>query len=235
MTEWTFYDFDKNWDAFYKVWETNEIQNILKKDMDNWCISQAYYKHLDDGTMVKPTWSKGKPLWNLSRTDYHHTHISNVVEDRIEKERMVYHYKKSMEQVLPSKYRKMSHDDLYEEFCMICFKNIFDECSPKPHTIESLILVMGKNYISDALHACALKLFPDNEVIFYNGNGRNSDTDNDEIYILEKKIVFDLLDFYYVTRDNSKIIPKPKYINLDSESEISIEFSDEETNTSESE
>jgi hypothetical protein len=229
-SQWTFYDFDKNWDEFYKVWKTDDVQNILKKDMDNWCINEASYTYMDDGTLIESTWSKGKPLWHLSRTNYHYTHVCNVVEDRIKKERMVYHYKKSMEQVFPSKYIKMSYGDLYEEFSSICFENIINECSPKPHTIESLILVMGKNYISGALHACALKLFPDNKVIFYNGNGKNSDTDNDEIYILEKKIVFDLLDFYYVTRDNSKIVPKPKYIPSvwDNESEISIEFSDEE-------
>ena len=223
-SEWTFYDFDKNWDAFYKVWKTDDVQTILKKDMDNWCINEAFYEHKADGTMVKPTWSKGEPLWHLSRTDYHATKISDIVSERIKNERMVYHYKKTMEQIFPKKYHKISNYDLHSEFSINFFSKIYEECSPKPHTIDSLILFMGKNYISDALHECALKLFSNDEVNFYHGNGNRGKKDNDEIYIREQKIVFDLLDFYYVTRDNSKIVPKPKYIpgvwgsSIDSES-----------------
>jgi len=227
MAEWTFYDFDKNWDAFYKVWKTDEVQTILKKDMDNWCINEAFYEHKADGTMVKPTWSKGEPLWHLSRTDYHDIQISKRADEHIEKDRMVYHYKKTMENIFQTKYTKMLEDDLYEEFSLICYEKIYEECSPKLHTIDSLILFMGRNFISHALLACAEKLFPNNDVVFYSGKSKNP---NDEIYICEQKIVFDLLNFYYVTRNNYKIIPKPKYIPgmWDNESEISIEFSDDE-------
>lgn len=226
MTEWKFYDFDKNWDVFYKVWQTDEIQDILKKDMDNWCI----YEY---GTVVKPTWSKGEPLWHLARTDYHDTQIWKRIEERIKNERMVYYYKRTMDNIFPSKYKKMTLDQIKTEFYDICSEKIYEECSPKPHTIDSLVLVMGKNYISNALYACAEKLFPYNEVIFYNGNGTNGDSD--EIYIREPKIVFDLLDFYYVSRGKLKIVLKPKYVNLDTESEISIEFSDEENNNTNTE
>lgn len=207
-TEWTFYDFDKNWTTFYKIWQTDEIQEILKKDMDNWCIYEAFYKHQSDGTMVKPIWSKGEPLWHLSRTDYHATKIWNISNKRIENERMITNYEKRMIEICPSKYTKMSKDEINIEFYDICSEKINDECSPKPHTLESLILVMGKNYISDALFACAEKLFPNNDIIYYHGNGNIDKTDNDQIYIYDHKIVFDLLDFYYVTRDNSKIYPK---------------------------
>jgi hypothetical protein len=57
------------------------IQEILKKDMDNWCIHKAFYNHQADSTIVKPILSKGEPLWNLSRTDYHSTKIWSITRD----------------------------------------------------------------------------------------------------------------------------------------------------------
>ncbi len=62
MREWKYYDFTNNWDDFYKVWTSEEVQDALEEQMENWCLNEAY----DISEGVKPTWKRCDDLWRYS-------------------------------------------------------------------------------------------------------------------------------------------------------------------------
>ena len=191
MTTWKYYDFDANLKEFYEIWQTDNIQEILKSDMDDWCQTQAYFVNGHE----RPTWNKGEPLWHLSRTDYHDSKMMDRANDKVEKEQIYKTYKKRMEQITGRKFDDVDVDD--DDIFNRCFDEIMEGFKPKPHTIDSLILVHGKNYINNALYETAILLFPDDDDIIH----INSEDDDAIILNLSKNIVFDLLNFYYSTRD----------------------------------
>lgn len=186
--EWSYYNFDANWDKFYEVWKDPKTQNILEKDMKVWCKHEAYF----DSDGKKPKWNKGSPLWNLSRTDYHSTKMLDKANEKNDREQIVETYRKQME----IKTGKKIDDDEFDEMCIELFEKLEEEFEPKPGTIDSLILVMGKNYLTRTLKYCAKQLFPNDNVKVI------KDSDNsDMILVLNQRIVFDLLNYYFSTRD----------------------------------
>ena len=190
MTEWKYYDFDANWKEFYEIWKSHQIQDILKPEMDLWCLRHAYY--IEPGK--PPIWNKGEPLWNLSRTDYHWQKMLQSTDDKINKENIYRTYRKRMEQITGRKFVTDEDDD---KIFNRCFKAIMKEFEPKPHTIDSLILMQGKNYMLKSLLKTARLLFPNDTVIKY-----RTDDNSKIILIVNKKLVFDLFDFYFSTRDD---------------------------------
>ena len=70
--------------------------------------------------------------------------------------------------------------------------------APKPDTLESMILIGGKQYLIKPLFHAADMLFDEEVLIIQDVDGK------DQIVIPEKKIVFDLFNFYYITRDNDR-------------------------------
>ena len=197
---WKFYDFDANWDDFYRVWTMPDVQNMLKKNMDYWCKHEAYVE-LDNNT---PTWNIGDPLWHLSRSDYWLEKISQKVENKMERENTVAVYKKRMEAIygFPIFTNDIADNDdppLYETIYKTCYDAIWEDFEPKKGTIDSLIMIMGNNYMTDALYLAAKKLFPTNHVL-YDEDQYGTRT----ILIVEKFIVFDLMGFYFQTRDEQK-------------------------------
>ena len=198
MTEWKYYDFDTNWKEFYEIWQTDNIQEILKSDMDDWCQTHAYFVNGNE----RPTWNKGEPLWHLSRTDYHYSKMMDQANDKVEKDHIFQTYKKRMGEITGRKFDDFDDDDIYNR----CFDEIMEEFKPKRHTIDSLILVHGKNYISNALFESAQLLFPDDDIMNF------TSSDSEIIINVSKKIVFDLLDFYFSTRDQPIPIDED-YIN----------------------
>ena len=196
MANFQYYDFDIHWNEFYQIWQSDPVQEILKPDMDEWCQTQAYY--LSNGK--RPTWNKGEPLWHLSRTDYHDNKMMELANDKVEKEHIYATYKKRMEQITG---KKFIHND-YDETFNRCFEEVMEGFEPKRHTIDSLILVLGKNYIHAALCKCAQLLFPDDDI------DEVETSDADTIVVnCNKRIVFDLLNFYFSTRH--------KYIDIDND------------------
>ena len=192
---WKYYDFDANWDEFYKIWMRDDVQQILKIDMDNWCKTEAYFVNNHE----RPTWNIGEPLWNLSRTDYHESKIMDKANQYVEDNNMLNIYKKRMREILNVKFK--NNEDAYEHFSNMCFENIMDMFKPKKGSIDSLILVMGKHYIEDALMECAVKLFPDEEIV----------NDDESILIPGQKLVFDLFDFYWTKNGSTKFLQKDEY------------------------
>lgn len=38
-------DLKKDWDEFYKVWTSGEVQDVVEVDMQDWCQEQAIKVH----------------------------------------------------------------------------------------------------------------------------------------------------------------------------------------------
>jgi hypothetical protein len=202
--QWKYYDFDANWNEFLSVWKTDQVQTELEEDMATWCENEAYYITDEHGNKKTPIWTKGEPLWHLSRTDYWSNQLDKKAQYEIAQYDLVNTFHNRLEQVLGQTFTKDLITQLFHEKC---YDYIYDHYKPKPDTIDSLILVLGKNYISTALLTVAELLFPDCEVCFENHN-----TAGDTILIKEHKLVFDLLDYYYTTRDgDSCLLPDEEY------------------------
>jgi hypothetical protein len=193
MMEWSFYDFVVHWDVFLRQWKSREIQESLEVHMQYWCEFQAF-PNIDDSV---PQWRKGDPLWHLSRTDYWNVKICRQVDAHLDRNKYYENYKQSMERVYgkPLKHCQNSFDYLM----MVSgeYDNLYGFYSPQPDTIESLILVSGKNHISECLYTIACDIFRNQEVLMV-----KDDRNNDMILIPEEKKVYDLLDFYYWKYDN---------------------------------
>lgn len=191
---WRYYDFDTNWDEFWRVWNSDEVQDVLEHSMDAWCENEA---------PIGSSWKRGDSLWRLSRTDYWDTCIRQAVEAKIEDDRMLESYRKMMRAKgwpcagLP----------------MTLWKSLYDELSPKHGTLASLILVGGKNYVSEALYAAAESLFPGHTVHYF---GSDCQAQDDEILIVDPGgshgIVFDLYGYYF-QKEGDAIVER-KYDNL---------------------
>jgi hypothetical protein len=189
---WQFYDFDANWGSFLEVWKSAAIQSALKPHMDSWCRSHAYDT---DARGNRPAWREGDPLWHLSRTDFWDINIRDSVDSHIDKNRMVEHMSRTMKNVMarPNITKDRCVDTLYAVLQSSGeYDLLYERYSPKPDTIESLILVLGKNHLSHALFHVANMLFPDDDLVLT--------TDEEQIDIIlvpDKHVVFDLLDFFY--------------------------------------
>lgn len=191
---WTLYDFDAHWPAFWEVWTMDEVQYALEDDMLDWCFERAPYTA--DG--VRPTWHPGDPLWHLSCTN----HWDAIITDRVDAKMDVLFpdpyraYKRTMEaQFLPVVSEETFHDTIFFEEWHSTYDKVYKECQPRHGTLESLVLVMGSNYLVFALAVTACLLFPDKRVfIVRNGTG------NDFVVLPDDGIVFDLIGYYNKTR-----------------------------------
>lgn len=194
--EWAYYDFDKHWEEFYAVWSSDAVQSVLVEDMAEWCRSEAYYTA--DGS--RPTWCKGEPLWQLSRTDYWDNKFL-VESQRIDEEtngpRRYKYFADAMRRAANIEYG--DEDEMHKAYYTIVLERIQKSMEPKPGTLESLVLFMGRNYIHEALLTTASLLFGEENV---------SEEENSEeglfVVVDDQRLVFDLLGYYFWTRDNDR-------------------------------
>lgn len=183
MSRWVFFDFEKNWDVFYKAWQSDKVQDLLKKDLDNWCwtINNCNRKLL---------WLQKEPEWyfKLINSKPYLPPICDKVNDIIYKDQMVFHYRKTMIHKQPKKYLNMAIKDIRKEFYILFFDCLYNKVADEPHTLGTLVNFVGYNNISEALYECALQIFNgDNDVVSIHNN---------IVYIQNMKITFDLVRFY---------------------------------------
>jgi hypothetical protein len=206
MQQWSYFDFDANWDKFLDIWNSDFVQEELEEQMESWCETDAPW---EDGKPM--TYERGDQLWEFGRTDYWHEKIMSAGEE--EEHEMYKIFSKRLQQIHP----QMFVDDIdhvsewnYSVECGFADevgKQTWEKYKPKKDSLESFIMMMGKNYVSHALYVAAFDMFDDDEPTMV------KDCDgNDLILFSNKKIVFDLYNFYFLTRDedtNESFILRP--------------------------
>jgi len=147
IRNWSFYDFDKNWDEFYRVWQTDEVQHVLEKEINFFCVTCPSFINVHSGLddELKPRiWERGDPLWHLEDSNYHEDRIIRKVYKKMDDENIYNNYIKSMSHVFPGR-RSDTEEFNYtiDDFFLKVFRN---ECAPQRHTIDSLFLTGGKKF-----------------------------------------------------------------------------------------
>jgi len=177
MSRPRFFNLTTNWSAFYRAWQTDEVQDLVDISMTTWCAKHAYYEHTDehgapfaDGRgMRRPVWRRGRAIWSLSASDYWCqrglNHFNKVNADGSFDRQL----RRALERV---GIRYPPDDDpennnsspLYESrFYQEGMELITDEVMPKPGTLESLMLSQGQNMLLDACAAATQLLFPNRD------------------------------------------------------------------------
>jgi len=107
---WQFYDFEKNWDVFYKVWNSDKVQNFINEDINNWCWGETYHPDL------LPKWLQNEPKWYTQLTADYIPAICTIANKKIQNKQMVFHYKNKKKKDHTRPYIKITIDDIREEF-----------------------------------------------------------------------------------------------------------------------
>ena len=212
---WEYYDFNSNWDAVYKIIQSDEIQNVLKDDMDDWCINETDNKRF----------KYREPLWEYSRTDYFSQKILDKANEHMEEHDIWSTYKKHYKKVIgKSLFKKNNNsdddsDNEYEGDSEI-YNNVFNEIEelyrPKKGSLESMVLVMGANYLALTYVAIAEKLFFNEEIIIFEHACDNF------VLIPSLKLIFDINRYYFYNdckQKSCKTALSPEIIGLKFESE----------------
>ncbi|KAL0476549.1 hypothetical protein AKO1_006067 [Acrasis kona] len=168
---WMYYDFQTNWEIFYELWSTEEVQDILEKDMYIWCDREADFVR-KNGRLVKPTWVRGDDLWNYSKTDFHDTRITARIKKHIE----------AKEEFLCEVYGDCEEED----FSIACIQ-LYDQFEPQKGSLEAQIMIQGANYLVNTLYYIADKLFPNHCVQII------SDSQECIVVVPELGILFDFI------------------------------------------
>ena len=74
---------------------------------------------------------------------------------------------------------------------------------PRPGTLDSLVLMGGRDFLAEALALVAAILFPRDHVYLAYANGQRRK--GLRVIIPERRLVFDLVDFYLKTRECQSI------------------------------
>jgi hypothetical protein len=191
--EWKFYDFDANWDKFLKIWKSEPIQDRLEYDMTNWCKN-----HTKD-----MKYKRGDQLWTFSETDYwsknYNDEVINEAMDEVCEYEMVNTYYKRMKEILGDSYDRCKDKD--DDIFQICMSAVMKKFTPKNDSLESLIMISGKNYIIESLYEVAKIIFRNKIIVLVD----DADENNNFILIPSEKIVFDLFDYYFEREDETDI------------------------------
>jgi hypothetical protein len=183
---WKYYDFDANWDAFYDVWKTPRVQDVLKVSVGCYC-GQENADRIDK-------------LWTLTNNNYWESRKRRLAKDHIHSNglynKFAYTWKNINAFGTPTK----------EQFYALYGKDIEKEMEPKPGTIDNLIIADNSNIIANPLLVVADCLFPNSTVW--------QTWDYDEcVFTLvnEEHLIFDLTRYFLNTRE--KIYKtNPEYI-----------------------
>lgn len=188
--EWKFFDFEGNWNRFWEIWQSDEIQEILRPDMQRWCDQEAYYDRLPNGRLVKPTWKAKDDLWRYSKTDFHSQRILDKVNYHVESDNCIAKF-------IDAKRRfgmTYASEDLQNEaFWSICGNALEEMFEPKKGSWEAQILIMGANFLTSALKYTAIRMFPEEQVkTIYIKNSKGT-----TVILPRLKIIFDLVRAFH--------------------------------------
>lgn len=177
---WKYYDFDKNWDKFIEIWYSKEVQNSLDEDITHW-KEFGFFKNYDPNEPA---------LWKQSKSMYWTNKIMRNAQDIIVSENHIRKFQKTMSQ----------YNDIYkvkstakEAYYKLCLHHVIKDMEPKHNTIHSFIMPEAKYIFKNTMLLCAKILFPGDDIVF-------SATKNC-IIIPQYKVIFDLIDYYYLTYD----------------------------------
>lgn len=167
-----YFDFRTNWQEFLKAWR--QVDYHVELDI-------AYWKGFGFFKNFKP----GDPLWRQTKTSYWIVKITENANNKIKTEMHVQKYKRTMQNqyIYPIMDYKESY---YKRF----FKNVYDECTPKPDTIDAFYMPEGTFIFKSSMLGCARILFPQEEIKQISCSGRVHTT------IPRLNIVFNLFDYY---------------------------------------
>lgn len=187
-----FYDFEKHWDEFYKVWISDEVQDVLECDMQEWCQEEAYYEHTESG-LQKPVWKRCDDLWRYSKTDHHSQRNLDKCNAYVESEGCVDKYEQAM-----SRFGIRFSDKACacEAFWNVAGDHLTEMFEPKPGSLEANVLFCGANYLAVAMKVAAKQLFPDSLISIIS-------TDEGRLVIVDGNLIFDFVRFYL--RDDSTV------------------------------
>lgn len=197
MSGWKNYDFydPKCWKAFWDVWNSEYVQDELEECMEGWCFHEK-----KAGT----TWTRGEPLWELSLTDFWCRRISKLAEKEVDSIVNPFdEYKKLMKIKgfpAPEYFEELlfTNQDLYDNLNKAWFEKINEiekKYYPAPDSPDALMMIRGKNYLTDAFCAAVEELFPNDTIIVKNSAEKGKQ--ENRIFIKEKKILFDLYDSFF--------------------------------------
>lgn len=164
-----------------------------------------YSKYNPDTDKKSRLYNRGDSLWKFSNDDgdYWMDKIHNNEEDF---DADLNSFVKSIanvhpclvvrgKEMIPSRQKLIEFfmdNEAYEEHII----RQHEKNAPKKETIDSMIMIGGKSYLTKPLYIAATMLFYGHQVFVV------EDIDgNDQILIPGQKIVFDLYNFYFITRD----------------------------------
>lgn len=182
MEQWTRFDFDANWAEFWKHWNMDVVQDALEQQMKVWLEDPAFEDY--------PPWRRGDALWEYSKTDYWVEKHVNLAFEHIEEHGLVQKYARTKRNLGFC----LTDEQAFEGFLETCFGEIEEQFHPKPGSLESLIMISGKNFIMPVLYEVA-------ELIFGNCIMVEDYDENWVVLVPDQKIVFDLYNWYFETRE----------------------------------
>lgn len=179
--EWRYYDFDSDWDAFYQVWTSDVVQDVLKKDMESWIQNEAY--------LNSPPWKPKADLWEWSRTDYHHQKVFDKASDCVKQHGLIKQFGEALERAgTPVN----DEEALKEKFYDVAFEEVLNECTPVSGSLEAQVLVFGARYLNDAIIMAGKQLFPNSEVFLW----VSEDEETDMVVVHDKHLMLNF-NYYY--------------------------------------
>jgi hypothetical protein len=185
--DWVYFDFDKHWDDFYKVWCTDSVQQALIPGVYEWSDS----------------WKKGDPLWNLGNSDYwafkaHDRMNASLKAEHGGWDACIRNYRRAIANGCRKTYT--SKRAAQHAFCEVVLDKIWNDFEPRNGTVESLIMPDGESLLIPALEEMARRMFPDKEIYV----SQLTDYEVPKVLILDDSIVFDLIGFFMWTREANK-------------------------------
>lgn len=197
MYGWKNYDFcdPECWQIFCNIWNSEEVQAELDMWMTHWCIHE---KH---GFI----WKRGDPIWKFSRTRYWQKQISALAEKEVDTIPDPFEmYRKLMKNkgfpVFAKNWEEIEYTDLGNELYFMWnnkVEEIEKKYEPEPNSLESIMLIKGKNYLSWVFKKVANILFPNCTVFILNVDRAKQ---NNRVFIKEMKLMFDPYDSFFSTR-----------------------------------
>lgn len=194
--DWKLFDFDENWAAFRVAWEDERVQLELDDAMDDWC----------NGNYHGTPWKRGDPLYKFSRTDFWAREIDEAASEFVDSQPGAFREytslmaRKGFHHV--TDYYDFECSDLEHRISNEELRQIERKFGPAPDSLESLIVIMGKNYLVEPFARCARIMFPTSGV-----QVTEDDTGNNHIWVEDEHIYFDIYDFFFSTRSNHPHTP----------------------------
>jgi hypothetical protein len=174
--QWEYYDFEKGWDTFYKIFSSPAVADHLMIDMEDYC----------GDIFVGYDWKPGQDLWQFSRGNYHWARLDNLQQEFIES---IEGFKKFTESprlngINNSNTKDLSRQTLYDA----CKRNApLEMFYPQKGSLTAQLLIGGESTLTFAIIETTKIMFPRSEYIV-----RNS-----KVFLVDEKIIIDFIGYYF--------------------------------------